>query len=113
MNLNFSKVLSVGAAVLFLALVVFQGIRGFTTQTTVLSVVIVILAFYKDSEFTRDERKKMQKELADTKSALEDKIVKLSEELDAKNTQLKDRIEYVNSQVSSMKISSGIKSRGM
>lgn len=106
-----SKVLSVGAAVLFLALVVFQGIHGFTTQTTVLSVVLVILAFYKDSEFNRNERKELEDKAAATKAELEAKIIKLSEEMKQSESVLKEKLEYTHSQLNSLKISAGMKSR--
>lgn len=106
-----SKVLSVGAAVLFLALVVFQGIHGFTTQTTVLSVVLVILAFYKDSEFNRNERKELEDKAAATKAELEAKIIKLSEEIKQSESVLKEKLEYTHSQLNSLKISAGMKSR--
>ena len=109
--MNFSKVLSVGAATLFLALVVFQGIHGFTTQTTALSVVLVLLAFYKDSEFNRNERKELEEKAAATKAELEARINKLSEELDAKEKALVERLEFTHSQLNSLKISAGMKSR--
>jgi cell division protein FtsB len=111
MKVNFSKVLSVGAATLFLALVVFQAMRGFTTQTTVLSVVLVLLAFYKDSEFNRNERKELEEKAAATKAELEARIDKLSEELSAKERALIERLEFTHSQINSLKISAGIKSR--
>lgn len=107
----FSKVLSYGAAGLFVALVALQVKIGFATQTTILSVVLVLLAFYKDSEFNRNERKEMEKEAAVTKAELEDKISKLAEELNNKEAALKDRIEFTYSQMNSLKISSGFKSR--
>jgi small-conductance mechanosensitive channel len=109
--MNFSKVLSFGSAIIFLILVGYQIKFGFTSNTTVLSVVLVVLAFLKDSEFTRGERVKMQKEFSETKSELEQQLKKLSEELDVKNTQLKDRVEYLNSQLGTLKITSGIKTR--
>lgn len=107
----FSRVLSYGAAGLFVALVALQVKIGFATQTTILSVVLVLLAFYKDSEFNRNERKEMEKEAAVTKAELEDKISKLAEELNNKEAALKDRIEFTYSQMNSLKISSGFKSR--
>lgn len=109
--MNFSKVLSHGAAGLFVALVALQVKIGFATQTTILSVVLIILAFYKDSEFNRNERKEMEKKAAVTKAELEDKINKLAEELNSKETALKDRIEFTYSQMNSLKISSGFKSK--
>lgn len=109
--MNFSKVLSYGAAGLFVALVAFQIKIGFATQTTILSVVLILLAFYKDSEFNRSERKEMEKKAAATKAELEDKINKLTETLDNKEAALKDRIEFTYSQMNSLKISSGFKSK--
>lgn len=109
--MNFSKVLSHGAAGLFVALVVFQLIVGFTTQTTILSVVLVLLAFYKDSEFNRSERMELEKKAAVTKAELEDKINKLTEDLSNKEAALKDRIEFTYSQLNSLKISNGFKSK--
>lgn len=109
--MNFSKVLSYGAAGLFVALVALQVKIGFATQTTILSVVLVLLAFYKDSEFNRSERVEMEKKAAVTKAELEDKINKLAEELKNKEAALKDRIEFTYSQMNSLKISSGFKSK--
>lgn len=109
--MNFSKVLSHGAAGLFVALVALQVKIGFATQTTILSVVLILLAFYKDSEFNRDERREMEKKAAVTKAELEDKINKLAEELNSKEAALKDRIEFTYSQMNSLKISSGFKSK--
>lgn len=109
--MNFSKVLSLGAAGLFVALVVFQGINGFTTQTTTLSVVLVLLAFYKDSEFNRNERKDLEEKLSVAKADLEDKIKKLTEDLENKEQSLKDKIDFTHSQLSSLKMSAGIKSK--
>lgn len=109
--MNFSKVLSFGAAGLFVALVVFQIKAGFTTQTTLLSVVLVLLAFYKDSEFNRNERKDLEEKLSDTKTELEEKIIKLTEDLEAKEKALKDKIDFTHSQLNSLKMSSGIKTR--
>jgi membrane protein implicated in regulation of membrane protease activity len=107
--MNFSKVLSYGAAGLFVALVALQVKIGFATQTTILSVVLVLLAFYKDSEFNRNERKEMEEKAAVTKAELEAKIAKLTEDVQAKEQALKDRIEYTYSQMSSLKLSSGMK----
>lgn len=109
--MNFSKVLSHGAAGLFVALVALQVKIGFATQTTILSVVLILLAFYKDSEFNRSERKEMEKKAAVTKAELEDKINELAEELKNKEAALKDRIEFTYSQMNSLKISSGFKSK--
>jgi len=109
--MNFSKVLSHGAAGLFVALVAFQSVVGFATQTTILSVVLILLAFYKDSEFNRSERKEMEKKAAVTKAELEDKINELAEELKNKEAALKDRIEFTYSQMNSLKISNGFKSK--
>lgn len=109
--MNFSKVLSHGAAGLFVALVALQVKIGFATQTTILSVVLILLAFYKDSEFNRSERKELEKKAAVTKAELEDKISKLAEELNNKEAALKDRIEFTYSQMNSLKISSGFKSK--
>lgn len=109
--MNFSKVLSHGAAGLFVALVALQVKIGFATQTTILSVVLVLLAFYKDSEFNRNERKEMEEKAAVTKAELEAKINKLTEDLEAKEQALKDRIEYTYSQMNSLKLSSGLKSK--
>jgi hypothetical protein len=71
----------------------------------------VLLAFYKDSEFNRNERKEMEKKASLTKEELEAKIKKLSEDLEAKEQVLKDRIEFTYSQLNSLKITSGIKSK--
>lgn len=109
--MNFSKVLSHGAAGLFVALVALQIKIGFATQITILSVVLILLAFYKDSEFNRNERKELEKTAAVTKAELEDKINKLSEELTNKEAALKDRIEFTYSQMNSLKISNGFKSK--
>jgi membrane protein implicated in regulation of membrane protease activity len=109
--MNFSKVLSYGAAGLFVALVVLQIKIGFTTQTTILSVVLVLLAFYKDSEFNRNERKEMERKAAVAKAELEEKIAKLTEDFSNKEAALKDRVEFVYSQMNSLKLSNGFKSR--
>jgi membrane protein implicated in regulation of membrane protease activity len=109
--MNFSKVLSYGAAGLFVALVALQVKIGFATQTTILSVVLVLLAFYKDSEFNRSERIEMEKKAAVTKAELEDKIAKLSEELANKEASLKDRVEFIYSQMNSLKLSNGFRSK--
>jgi membrane protein implicated in regulation of membrane protease activity len=109
--MNFSKVLSHGAAGLFVALVALQVKIGFATQTTILSVVLILLAFYKDSEFNRNERKEMEKKAAVAKAELEDKINKLTEDLNNREAALKDRIEFTYSQMNSLKISNGFKSK--
>jgi hypothetical protein len=109
--MNFSKVLSHGAAGLFVALVALQVKIGFATQTTILSVVLILLAFYKDSEFNRNERKEMEKKAAVAKAELEDKISKLTEDLNNREAALKDRIEFTYSQMNSLKISNGFKSK--
>jgi membrane protein implicated in regulation of membrane protease activity len=109
--MNFSKVLSHGAAGLFVALVALQIKIGFATQTTILSVVLILLAFYKDSEFNRNERKEMEIKAAVTKAELENKINKLTEDLNNREAALKDRIEFTYSQMNSLKISNGFKSK--
>lgn len=53
----------------------------------------------------------MEKKAAVTKAELEDKISKLAEELNNKEAALKDRIEFTYSQMNSLKISNGFKSK--
>jgi hypothetical protein len=53
----------------------------------------------------------MEKKAAVAKAELEDKINKLTEDLNNREAALKDRIEFTYSQMNSLKISNGFKSK--
>jgi mannitol-specific phosphotransferase system IIBC component len=106
---NFTKLLKFGSALMTLVLIGNGLVRGFDLNTTVLSVVLVLVSYLLEARLLKSEREENEARIIQINHAFEELVNKLSKVQASDKEEILKKIEHTHSQLSALKMNQGIR----
>lgn len=107
--MEFTKLLKYGCSALTLILIGNGLVRGFDLNTTVLSVVLVLVAYLLEARLLKSEREETEAKIKQITAQYEELVNKVSKAQATDKAELLEKFEIVKSQLSTLKLNQGIR----
>lgn len=106
--MEFTKLLKYGCSVLTLILIGNGLYRGFDLNTTVLSVVLVLVAYLLEARLIKQERDESEARFKTMVAAFEELVNKVSRTQSADKAELVEKISLIATQIQALKTSQSL-----
>lgn len=107
--MEFTRLLKQGSAVLFLVLLVHGLVLGFSSSSTILSVVLAFVVCLFEAQLVKSERIETEERITSITRGFQDQINNMSKTHREDKVEMLERIAATHSQISAIKMNQGIR----